>query len=359
LALNWKKLGLAAAGVAAGVAGVGVGVERLILARERRRSDPDADQPIPDLDDAIHHRIVTSTGDEIHVVERGQGPAVVLVHGITLSAEAWRFQLHDLPASGYRTVAVDLRGHGQSRGVVQGLTIERLGDDLSEVIEALDLTDAVVVGHSMGGMVVMTMLAGDPVMASGRGRVRGLVLAATSARPVARFGVPAVGALMRAVNPVASRGVTLAGHLPGGVLPPGDIAYLLTRGAFGARPSARAVELTRQLVSATPAGVVAELAVAMSLYDRRRDLGRIAMPTSVVVGARDLLTPLSHAKDLARAIPGAHLVVFPDCGHMLMLERREEFNRAIIEVAQRGSVTEPEQDPVTGQSSAAPLRNGR
>src|SRR5260221_2370404 len=136
-------------------------------------------------------------GGTIHVVSEGSGPPIVLSHGVTLSVRTWVRQLETLPAQGFRVVALDHRGHGDSKLVDTGFSIDNLGDDVRSVLEALDLHDAVLVGHSMGGIAVQSFLIRHPEIAAER--VKGVVLLSTLAR------VPLSGARAKAARAFIDR----------------------------------------------------------------------------------------------------------------------------------------------------------
>ncbi|MGH8980760.1 MAG: alpha/beta fold hydrolase, partial [Acidimicrobiales bacterium] len=125
--------------------------------------------------DIRHHFVETSDGGRIHVTERGEGQPVVFLHGITLGVATWAPEFR---AFGGRSVAIAFRGHGQSRAGRDGYSFGRLGADVLEVLEAIGVEDAVLVGHSMGGMVAQLLAADRPAELSRV--VRRLVLVATS-----------------------------------------------------------------------------------------------------------------------------------------------------------------------------------
>jgi pimeloyl-ACP methyl ester carboxylesterase len=125
----------------------------------RRPPVPDALFDLPA--GVIEHEIPTPDGGTVHAVEKGEGRPLVLLHGITLRADVWAPQFHQL-ADHHRVIAVDLRGHGTSRAGEAGYGIGRLGDDLATLLTALDLHHAVLVGHSMGGMTVMQFCGDHP-----------------------------------------------------------------------------------------------------------------------------------------------------------------------------------------------------
>ena len=179
--MRWRWPVAAAVGVGAAAAGAGVGA--LVRANRRWQVDPTSPEALDRMlpADVVDHVVTVGDGGKIHVVERGQGPPVVLVHGVTLGVAVWAPQLRRLADQGHRVIAVGQRGHGRSSAGEGGYSLERLADDLHEVLEALDVTGAVLVGHSMGGMVAQLAALRKPDE-FGR-HVAGLVLLATSAGP--------------------------------------------------------------------------------------------------------------------------------------------------------------------------------
>jgi pimeloyl-ACP methyl ester carboxylesterase len=315
-----RTLALAAGGLAAGYA-----AERVVLGRERHRPDQVQLASFRLPDDARHVHVPTSDGGELHVVERGQGRPLLFLHGVTLSALTWHYQLLDLPDR-FRVLAADHRGHGTSRAGEAGWGIGRLGLDVRELLEALDLHDCVLVGHSMGGMAVLQFAVDHPDVV--RSRVAGIVLMSTTAGPVHRLA--AWRAVADLVTPSAKRGLALAGRIPGGVFPSSDLSYLIFRLGMGTHPSPTHIELNRLMTAATPVSVLGELIDGVLSFDLRDRLGEINVPSSVLVGTRDLLTPPSAGRELVAGLPESRpLEVFPGAGHMLMLERREEVNERI------------------------------
>ena len=191
-------------------------------------------------DDTVEGTVPTGDGGTLHYLERGSGRPLVLLHGITLRADVWAPQLHQL-ADRYRVIAVDLRGHGGSVAGSSGYGMGPLGDDVAAVLEGLDLRDAVVVGHSMGGMGLMQFCGAHPDVLGAR--VAGLVFMATRAHQV----VPPH--LRRAAVRVAEgrQAVVDAGRpLP---RPPG-LGPRFVRPAFGDRPSRRALAIVAEMVEA-------------------------------------------------------------------------------------------------------------
>ncbi|WP_449063076.1 alpha/beta fold hydrolase [Planomonospora algeriensis] len=108
------------------------------------------------------HRSVHARGTRFHIVEAGEGPLVLLLHGFPQFWWSWRHQLASLPAAGYRAVAVDLRGYGASDKPPRGYDLPALAADATGLIRALGETGAIVVGHDWGGLIAWTMAALDP-----------------------------------------------------------------------------------------------------------------------------------------------------------------------------------------------------
>lgn len=331
--------GLGGAGLVSGLA-TWTAVNRAVVHRLGRRPDPVGAPELRLPDDLVEHTLTMSDGWVVRVVERGpkDGPPVLLLHGITLGAAVWPYQLTALPEAGMRVIAADMRGHGHSGGVATDddeepakatMTLDRMAADVDEIMEMLDLDGVTIVGHSMGGMVTLRLLAGSPKLASGAGRVSGLVLAGTTANATSRRGLPGLTDLVAVARPLVSSATGLAARLPGPTLPATDLAYMLARITFGDRSSHRQVAFTGHLTSEVPIRISAELILQIVRFNSEDVLAAIDLPTTVVVGDHDVMTPVSQSEYLAHHIAGAQLVVLPGCGHMLMLERPEELNLVI------------------------------
>ena len=345
----------AAAGAAGGAAALAAwaaqhrAVGRAAAHAQRTATDEGLELP----DDLVRHDIATEDGGLIHVVERGQGPVLLLLHGVMLSSELWVHQLSDL-APRHRVVAVDLRGHARSIAGHDGFrapgesrdpdtlaeaapmalsgqgapAMVRMARDIRTVVEALDLRDCLLVGHSMGGMVSMQLLHGLPAVERHH-RFAGVVLVSTSAAPA--LGAPGWSRLVRLTAPASSRALLVAERAGASRLPVDDLRWWATRLAFGADAVPAQVRFVERLHRAMPLGTLSQLVPSLALFDLSAGLGDIDLPTLVVVGSRDRLTSPAHARRLADALPRAELVELPRCGHMPMLERRHEFSRLLEE----------------------------
>jgi len=238
----------------------------------------------------------------------------VFVHGVTLSVRTWVRQLNELPALGYRVIAVDQRGHGASVLGDAGHAVEHLGDDLMHVLQQLDLRDAILVGHSMGGIAVQSFAIRHPRVA--RERVRGLVLLSTLCKtPLGSQSTRARAAIermTRRTTPDTSR-----------LWKSPRFGLLLARVGFGRDPVASEVELVRQMLSECPKDTRVEAPRALIGMDLTGELPMIELPTLVICGTADVITPPFHARQIDSLLPRSRLELIEGGGHMLMLERTE------------------------------------
>jgi len=327
---------LAAAGGAVVAAGAlawgGWAVERSAARRLRADEHELVEAGLSMPPEVIDHFIVASDGARLHAVEAGEGPTVVLIHGVTLGATIFIPVIRHLMGT-MRVIAIDLRGHGTSLVGDDGVSLERQAADLAEILEYLEVTHAVVVGHSMGGMIAQVLMASpDEALAH---RVAHLILLSTSAGPltIARGGRRIASGLRRLAHRSLRRSVR-RGH---GIYPSEDAATWLTRASFGRSPEPPAVELARSLTQAASPALVAKLLEPVLSFDGREALASIEVPTTVVVGSRDLLTPPRMARLLHRGIAGSGMVTIKGAGHVVMLEAPEALCD-LIEAAVTSSV---------------------
>jgi pimeloyl-ACP methyl ester carboxylesterase len=313
------------AGAAAAVAGWAL--QHRAVSRSSVTAEEMVTEGLTLTDDLRHHFVDVEDGGRIHVVERGQGPPLVLLHGIMLSSALWVHQLRDL-ADHHRVIAVDLRGHGQSLPGSTGSGIEILADDVRTVLETLGVEHAIVVGHSMGGMVALQLATGLPPDERRR-RIAGIVLTSTTAGPFVTL--PGFTGVVRVTGPVTARALLVGERVGAKALPSRDLRWWLTRLGFGADAPAVQVRFVEAMHRGTPSRTLADLIGSLATFDLSSKLGALDVPVLVVVGSHDKLTAPRLARRLAAALPEASLVELPRCGHMPMLERRHEFSRLVDE----------------------------
>lgn len=342
-----RRAGVAAAGLGVAVAATsaGVAVTRRLRAPERREADPYAGERLGQLP-GRSRTVRADDGIGLHVIEGGNRRAavtVVFVHGYCLAMGCWHFQWRDL-AGRARLVAYDQRSHGRSeRGGPDRASIEQLGADLGVVLDAVAPRGPVVmVGHSMGGMTVMSLAERCPEIFGGR--VTGVALVGTSAGRLGEvtFGLPAgVGMVTKRVLPWAvPRLGRQAGLIDHQRKVGSELSYWLTkRFSFGSDVSPSIVAFAEELLGGTPFDVIAEFFPAFARHDKLAALDTLRhVETLVLVGERDLMTPAGHSREIAAALPSAELAVVPRAGHLVMLEFPDVVSghlRALVERATR------------------------
>ena len=246
------------------------------------------------------------------------GPTVLLVHGYIESVEFWAPVVRRLLEAGLDVVIVDQRGHGCSERGTAPFDTDTLAGDVRSWVEGLDLRDAILVGHSMGGVSAMAFSATHPDVATAR--LRGQVLVATLAFPEPLFGLPDVKVDPRHVVGFLER-----------VMRVETLALLFVSRVFGTWPTRPALEATRQGIMRTDRQTRIDAMAMLRDFDLRPVLPAIDLPTVVVAGTHDQLTPLAGNELIADLIPGARLEVLPGMGHMLMFEAPDAVTDAIVQ----------------------------
>ena len=333
-----KRAGIAA-GAVAGAAGLAFGGARIAAKRLRKRPEGDAG-------DVLHFPVYASTsvpshdGGTIHVVSEGSGAPIVLSHGVTLSVRTWVRQLETLPAQGFRVVAFDHRGHGDSKLGDTGFSIDNLGDDVRSVLEALDLHDCLLVGHSMGGIAVQSFLLRHPEVAAER--VKGVVLLSTLARvPLSGPRTAGLRTLIDRLGEVVPDSTRLWGSP--------NLGFLAARIGFGRDAKPSHVELVRRMMFECAADTRRESPRSLLGLDFTARLPEVRIPTLVIGGTADVIAPPAESRRLAALIPGARLEMLHGGGHMLMLEQAEIVNRLITDFAREvGAVAAVESPAASG-----------
>jgi len=311
-----------AAGIAAGAAAAGYAGERALLRSLRARPDPD-DGLLGDLPVDETYRLATHDGGVAYAVSRGHGPPIVFSHGVTISSEVWVKQFQELPAAGVRTIAFDHRGHGASVAGSSGHSIDNLAADVRTVVSDLDLRGAILVGHSMGGVATQAFALRYP--AEVRERVAGIVLLSTLAKTSVSTS--------RRLRWLAER---LTGRVDVGRLASRtDLGTVVARVGFGRQPVASQVELNRQMLARCEPATGREATAALLELDLTAALPSIDVPTLVIGGTADVITPAAESRRLAALIPGSRLELLAGAGHMIMLERTATFHRLLLDFARQ------------------------
>jgi YbgC/YbaW family acyl-CoA thioester hydrolase len=251
-------------------------------------------------------------GVNLAVEVQGEGPAILFVHGYPLDRTIWRDQVEAL--EGFRRIVPDLRGMGQSDAPDLGYGMSIYAADLAALLDALGIDQVILCGLSMGGYIAFEFLR------NWRSRVRALILMDTRAEPDS-----AEGRRARDVAAATAREQGAA-EVVESLLP-----KMLAPATIERRPEV--VDRVRGLMAATPvAGMVGALAAMRDREGSESLLPSLAgIPTLVMVGEADSLTPPDQARSLAQAIPGARLAIIPGAGHLPPVEQPEATTRSLRE----------------------------
>jgi pimeloyl-ACP methyl ester carboxylesterase len=298
-----------------------------------------------EFDWRTHQRWVSLPGATVNVVELGDGPTLLFIHGL---GGCWHNWLEQLPvfAASHHVVAFDLPGFGDSPMPLERISISSYVGMTQELLEVLGVPSAVVVGNSMGGLIAAELSLSSPEQVERLALVSpaGLTLErAQDPVPVLRRLYPIVSAsgswLSAHADQVARRSRLREGLLATVAAHPEQI------------PPALAAEQLRGMGKPGLWAAFEDL-VTHSIRER---LGDIGCPTLIVWGAKDHVLPVRHADIFAASIPDSHLVVYADTGHVAMLERPEEFN-ALLTWFLSDTAVGAERYVPAGVQSASPSR---
>lgn len=282
-------------------------------------------------------------GVRLHVETHGPARAdstVVLLHGWTLDRRVWHRQVAALTAvpGAPRVLTYDARGHGRSSPTHRlAATLPQLGADLAAVLATVD-TPVVLVGHSLGGMAIMEYAAAAPTAFGDQ--IAGLVLVSTTAEGHTHTGYGLPHPLSRVVRALEISGSYVAARC-GDVRPHRPLIHALRPAIrwlmFGDPCDPGDLQLACAAVAGSSLRSIGGFRDSVGTQDRLDTLRDLpAMPSAVLVGGQDRITPLPCAQSIAAALGGG-LRLLAGAGHMLMLERPAAVTEAIRTVLHPGA----------------------
>jgi 3-oxoadipate enol-lactonase len=236
-------------------------------------------------------------------------PPLVFLHGIGGAARGWRSQL-DFFKGRYRAIAWDMPGYGGSVPL-PAVSIANLAEALQDFLRQVGATNPVIVGHSIGGMIVQQWLAKNPRIAGA------VVLAQTSpafGKPDGDWQKSFIDARLGPLD----RGATLA-----------SLAPSLVKELVGDDPDPSGLELARDCMAHVPEATYRATMLALMGFDLRGALKNIVVPTLVLSGSKDNNAPAPMMAKMATYIPSAEYVEIEGVGHLVNLERPSIFNAAL------------------------------
>jgi pimeloyl-ACP methyl ester carboxylesterase len=331
--------GLAAVGTLAGVSAARSMGKRVSV------HDPHATEDFTLLD--FDRASVVTTADGVPLAVREVGPSdapltVVFAHGFCMCMGAYHFQrarLEEEWGDQVRMVFYDQRGHGQSgRAPIETYTVEQLGSDLENILEVMVPRGPVVlVGHSMGGMTILSHARQFPQHYGSR--VVGAALISSAAEGVARspLGEILKNPALEAVRFAARYSPRLVHRARGSAR--SLIGPVLRTAAYGdENVSPAVVAFSEKMIHDTPIETMVEFLHALEVHDESAGVMVLAkIPTMIACGDRDLLTLVADSRSMAAAMPKCELVIVPGAGHLVELERPEIIDDALVRLVERAT----------------------
>lgn len=249
-------------------------------------------------------------GNSVRYDIQGSGPWVTLSHSLACSLEMWDPQMPAL-ASAYTVLRYDTRGHGGSGAPGGAYSFEQLAGDVIGLLDALGVERTHFVGLSMGGMI------GQHVALRAPERLISLTLADTTSR----YPADALPVWEERIRLVEAKGMEAV------------VAGTLERWFTGPYRAERTTEVARvgELIRRTPVAGYVGCSRAIPTIDITHRLGAVRIPTLVIVGEQDPGTPVSMAREIAGAIPGARLEILPDAAHLANIEQAAAFNGVLLD----------------------------
>lgn len=255
---------------------------------------------------------------KLHVTDLGNGPAVVLIHGYPLSDASWEYQYHALVKAGYRAIGITLRGFGQSDKPFGKYDYDQFADDIKSVLDQMDIKDAVIGGHSMGGAIVLHYAAkynGAHIKKLGLFSAAAPRHTKTADYPYPLFTKEDISswvALNDSDRPALLAAVGGKFALNATSLSPGIGQWLYS---IELQSSAYAME---------------QALISLRDEDLRADLAKIKIPTLIMHAKNDHIVAYALAQQMNKGIEGSKLVTFDKSGHASFLEEKDKFNEELI-----------------------------
>lgn len=262
--------------------------------------------------------ITTSDGVRLHHKDWGNGAPILFVHAWSMASDFWEYQMYPLSTQGFRCVAFDRRGNGRSEDSGDGYDLDTLSDDLATVIEALDLREATLVGHSLGASEIVRYLARH-----GSARVKRAVLVAGGTPPLLKSddnpdGIdPAFVAAARAAY-LANRAKWLEDN---------------SGPFFVSKTSVGIINWTRAMMMASSFRAAAEMQRSFAGADLRPDLQKIDVPVMIVHGTADASIPIAFGRRTTKYLRDWRMIEYDGAPHGLLVTHAERLTKDIAEFA--------------------------
>ena len=255
--------------------------------------------------------MVRINGVNLAYLDEGRGDPIILVHGFPLDGTMWDDQVRALSGN-HRVIVPDLRGHGTSEPISGPYSMDMLADDLNGLLDHLNVDEVTLGGFSMGGYVAFAFYR------KYKKRVNAMILAGT--RPQPDSATAAKGRESMAQRAESEGQDTIAAAL---------LPRLLTSETLEDRSDIVA-RVRGMLTKVSIQGMAGDLRAMAARIDSTETLGQITVPSLVIVGEEDTLTPPTDSEMMAREIPDASLQIIPGGGHLVNIENPDTYNFQLL-----------------------------
>ncbi len=260
--------------------------------------------------------IIRDDGTRIQAVSAGTGKTVVLAHGYGVTMLEWNVIAEKLIAAGYRIIAFDLRGHGQSTIGSDGIGAEQMAGDYRAVLEHFDVRDGILVGHSTGGFLTLAFLVMQPQVV--QERLRAAVICAGLA------GQALKGSPQNAMQiPLIKRGLIQR------IMKSDTYGWFFGASLCGDTPFPAAIQVFNQVFAAQKHEQLMPVLEFLTQADFYPRLAEIQLPTVIVCGESDKTTPTWHSQEMGKRIANARNIWVPKVGHLINWEAPDAVLQAI------------------------------
>lgn len=340
-----RNAGLLAGAAGLGAVGTAAGLSAAKALRQRKIRDVYEGEDFAVLE--ADRGCLVTTPDGIPLVVREVGPVtapltVVFSHGFCMRMGSFHFQREALAqrwGAQVRMVFYDQRGHGQSaEAPIDTYTVEQLGKDLETVLQVMVPRGPVVlVGHSMGGMTVLSHARQFPEMYGRRVVGAALISSAAEGLPRSPLGEILANPALEAVRFTARYAPRLVHRTRGATR--SALRPILKSASFGDEGvSPSVVAFSEAMIHDTAIPTLVEFLHALEVHDESAALPVLArVPTLIACGDRDLITPARYSEEMAAALPDSDLVIVPAAGHLVQLERPEAINEGLMRLVERAT----------------------
>lgn len=271
------------------------------------------DIPIPEGDLLMPYQTVN--GIKIYYEEQGKGEPLIFINGLAFPMDLWFAQIQEL-SKDFRVIALDNRGIGQSDKPDEEYSLAMMASDTVGLLKALDIAKAHVVGLSMGGFISQEIALSYPDM------VNRLILVATGmgGARAAKLGKPFWEKAAAAI----------AGKTPDQVYRI-DMTLMTAPGFVEKHPDILDQSVQLRMKNPQPLHAFLRQFAAASVFDINDRAQNISQPTMIILGNEDPIFPIPLAEDYKKALPGAKMIIYDNCGHAILLEQPDRLSHDIRE----------------------------